>query len=956
MPNENWTDLHQDFAKNMSQQKWEEWGFTRAIAQPWITKGFAPSDHRDVIKWKNLGFTPEQARKWVSEGVKKNEAELAYYLQKENQQRINEELRKQYKQWWATLRAQQYLDYFYPLVRRAKIKHLDISKKSLLLEIPFIFKPEKLTGSLDLTGFINLEKLKCSHNQLTNLNLSECSKLQELACSSNKLYRLDLTSCRQLKKIDCQWNNFIALRSISNLTNLQELNCSNNTEFDLRLECLPESLKKIYCKGTKLAEKLEGYEKKPFFGSAYYDYQAWRKDYLGWKENFGEEKAEKWKEANLPLSELPYALYLKKEGLLTSTSFADSESLKEIYYQAQIWLDFHYPSEKRTTIIKLEIKELKLRGELNLSGFTKLTKLDCSHNQLTRLDLSNSLQLKELIVNDNQLTDIILPADGEQLVLERIDISNNEQLNPVKIERRFLKPLPVLTESEIKTIDSQELEQIIRTRSNISGTIKSIESCQTWWNPNCALVTNKVAWRAIHLIVYEPLTNKQETEISRLRSEMGIKQQKLEELSGEKTRSEHNEKQVKDEIQELEVQLTAISSEKEVLKSFKLTGELEVLTKSSAQTKVSQLKTQLNSDHPILVLYPHQTGFAPSAIFQITKLPEQAQKTPDLYLRSTDLIWRDMKGLPGAYHVAVYLGNNRVAHIGSSKFIKASKIKDNKKLLGARNDHWQDFLHGSANSLFRYRLIVPFKRPEQIEQHLTTAILAEYGAETYSLLGNNCEHFATLCVTGMLFSTQADKISLLANRVYLDLAKEIQNSEQAFRAMVNSEIFIREERRLEINQTLTELRRKTELTETERFKLTELISENQQIQLSLENQTDWEEVVKKHEQQIPGTIVRVIPLADYPNHVLVINKIVIYAVRLFKYDDGKLTELQRFAKSKVGYPTLETALDKVQRLLTNKDNSIESLQTISQFTSSSVDLTSISETEQLLVQLEIPPK
>jgi len=43
--------------------------------------------------------------------------------------------------------------------------------------------------------------------------------------------------------------------------------------------------------------------------------------------------------------------------------------------------------------------------------------------------------------------------------------------------------------------------------------------------------------------------------------------------------------------------------------------------------------------------------------------------------------------IPGAYHVAVYLGNKRVVHIGSSKFMKASKIKDNKKLLGARNDH-----------------------------------------------------------------------------------------------------------------------------------------------------------------------------------------------------------------------------------------------------------------------------
>jgi len=39
------------------------------------------------------------------------------------------------------------------------------------------------------------------------------------------------------------------------------------------------------------------------------------------------------------------------------------------------------------------------------------------------------------------------------------------------------------------------------------------------------------------------------------------------------------------------------------------------------------------------------------------------------------------------YHVAVYLGKQRVAHIGSSKFVKSSKVKESKSLLGARNDH-----------------------------------------------------------------------------------------------------------------------------------------------------------------------------------------------------------------------------------------------------------------------------
>src|SRR5438045_3265597 len=113
--------------------------------------------------------------------------------------------------------------------------------------------------------------------------------------------------------------------------------------------------------------------------------------------------------------------------------------------------------------------------------------------------------------------------------------------------------------------------------------------------------------------------------------------------------------------------------------------------------------------------------------------------------------------VPGCYHVAVYLGYGRVVHIGFSKFAKADKIAGEKKLLGARADHWQDFLH-DADKLIRYHPVVPFKRPEMIQEQITKAILAEYGIEEYNFLGNNCEHFATLVVCGVPFSTQADKI------------------------------------------------------------------------------------------------------------------------------------------------------------------------------------------------------
>jgi len=42
-------------------------------------------------------------------------------------------------------------------------------------------------------------------------------------------------------------------------------------------------------------------------------------------------------------------------------------------------------------------------------------------------------------------------------------------------------------------IDEEKLQQLINSEIvKIHGTIKSIEIFPTWWNPNCALIVNKV--------------------------------------------------------------------------------------------------------------------------------------------------------------------------------------------------------------------------------------------------------------------------------------------------------------------------------------------------------------------------------------------------------------------------------------------------------------------------------
>ena len=58
-----------------------------------------------------------------------------------------------------------------------------------IVELSFCY--QKLTGSPDLSDFVNLKGLNCSNNQLTSLVLSGCENVVVLNCSDNQLTSVD---------------------------------------------------------------------------------------------------------------------------------------------------------------------------------------------------------------------------------------------------------------------------------------------------------------------------------------------------------------------------------------------------------------------------------------------------------------------------------------------------------------------------------------------------------------------------------------------------------------------------------------------------------------------------------------------------------------------------------------------------------------------------------------------
>jgi Leucine-rich repeat (LRR) protein len=75
--------------------------------------------------------------------------------------------------------------------------------------------------------FTNLHILDCSGNQLSTLDVSNCTALKELSCFHNQLTTLDVSNNTALKELSCFHNQLTTL-DVSNCTALMILSCSYN--------------------------------------------------------------------------------------------------------------------------------------------------------------------------------------------------------------------------------------------------------------------------------------------------------------------------------------------------------------------------------------------------------------------------------------------------------------------------------------------------------------------------------------------------------------------------------------------------------------------------------------------------------------------------------------------------------------------------------------------------------
>ena len=292
--------------------------------------------------------------------------------------------------------------------------------------------------NLRVKGNTGLTEIRCDHNALTSLDVTDCTGLTFIDCEVNPsltsitglttctalvhfgcdycaFTSLDMTFCPDLQVLYC-YNNQLTSLNVTGLTNMVFLNCMNNPNLGeitglsdctaiTYLECSNCGLTSLY------VDNMDNLQ------------QLWCR--------------------NNQMTEL----YVENKPNLTTLYATNNPLLEDLtcYFNALVQLEV----SNCPALINLDCRYNKL-STLNVSTCPALMYLFCDRNQLTGLNVSNNPELAYLWCNSNQLTDL--------------DISNNPGLVSLWCNKNELTSLDL-------SHCSDELFSLDCRNNHITGTI-----------------------------------------------------------------------------------------------------------------------------------------------------------------------------------------------------------------------------------------------------------------------------------------------------------------------------------------------------------------------------------------------------------------------------------------------------------------------------------------------------
>ena len=273
-----------------------------------------------------------------------------------------------------------------------------------------------LLNSIDVSKNLNLIGLVCSANNLSVLDLTNNTKLEYLRCGQNKLTSIDLSKMPSLNYLDCSYN-LISSIDVSMNRDLAGLNCSNN------------NLNFLNLRNGNNANMIDNNNGNGLYVTGNPNLFCIQVDD--------------------PALSLTYASWYKDAKASYSSDCEESRKLRtyipdDNFEQALIDLGYDsgplndsVPTFNISGITNLSVSNKNISDLTGIEDFKALKSLDCSYNQLIKLDFGNNLNLTTLYCNNNKLTSLNLKNGHNSNFFQSyktLDSRNNPQLFCIQVD------------------------------------------------------------------------------------------------------------------------------------------------------------------------------------------------------------------------------------------------------------------------------------------------------------------------------------------------------------------------------------------------------------------------------------------------------------------------------------------------------------------------------------------
>lgn len=320
----------------------------------------------------------------------------------------------------------------------------------------------------------NLQTLDCSNNSITELDLTANTELTSVKCYSNSLVDLNIGGLEKLTYLDCRSNS------------LTEINTSFNPEL-LYYNCSLNNIKTLdVSKNTKL-ESLYCYSCRLLTTLNIENLANLTALYLSMSENSIAQK-----NVNVSGSSLQ-SLLMGGNARWLNVAISGNPNLKSLS------LDGIATMTKLTCTSNPQLAEMLLAdcyalkelycganilSALDLSTSRALTNLDCSDNNLQTLDLSSNVALLSLDCSNNSLSSLsvnnslsIDHIDCSANALSVIDVTSLSELSYIDCSGNEIKSLDLSNNVKLVTLDCSANPLSNLDVSN-NKTVKSV-NCST---------------------------------------------------------------------------------------------------------------------------------------------------------------------------------------------------------------------------------------------------------------------------------------------------------------------------------------------------------------------------------------------------------------------------------------------------------------------------------------------